>query len=82
MIVEQAEALIGERRFCEYLDARLSTSRSNSWPHNRTTALRWVLEECELERLRDLAHDPEAAAAFGQIAQRFAEWDRNGELEV
>lgn len=81
-VSERAEALLGEQRFCEWLDSRIPTSRSNSWPHNRTTALAWLLEECEIDRVRDLDHDPEAAAAFDQLARAFALWDQNGELPV
>ena len=80
MIVEQAEALVGERRFCEWLDA--TAAASHGWPHNPNSARCWVLEECEVDRLRDLGQDPAAAAAFEQIAQRFAAWDSNQELEL
>jgi len=79
-ITEQAEALVGELRFCEFLNA--TAAASHGWPHNRNSALCWLLEECEVERLRDLAQDPAAAAAFEQVARRFAAWDQNGELPV
>lgn len=79
-VSERAEALLGEQRFCEWLDA--TQAHGSGWPHNRTTALRWLLEECEIDRVRDLGHDPEAAAAYEQIERRFAAWDQNGELPV
>ncbi|SDO29223.1 hypothetical protein SAMN04487957_10570 [Halomonas shengliensis] len=80
MIAERAEALLAERRFYEWLDA--TAHHASMWPHNRTTAMRWLLDQCEVERLRELDEDPEAAAAFDQLASSFALWDQNGELEV
>ncbi len=78
----EAAALAEDARFCDYLDSRISTSRSNSWPHSRTSARQWLEEQCGIESLGHLATDPAAAVAFGQIARHFAAWDLNGELEV
>ncbi len=79
-IEARAAALTDERRFCEWLDA--TQAHRSGWPHNRTSALRWLLEECEIDCLRSLRVDPEAAVTYEQIERRFAAWDRNGELEV
>ncbi len=79
---DSARALADDPRFCEYLDSRISTSRGNSWPHSRTSARRWLEEQCGIESLGQLATDPEASAAFEEIARRFAAWDRNGELPL
>lgn len=79
---DQARALVDDVRFREWLDSRISTARSNSWPHSRTSARRWLEDQCEVESLGDLATDPEAAAVFDEIALRFAAWDKNGELPL
>ena len=79
-ITDRAEALLAERRFYEWLDA--TAHHASMWPHNRTTAMRWLLEECEIDTLRSLAVDPEAAATYEEIERRFALWDQNGELEI
>lgn len=77
---ERAEALVEERRFCEWLDA--TAAMASGWPHSPVSARWWLLQECEVERLRDLAQDPAAAAAFEEISRRYVLWDQNGELEV
>ncbi|MFW6344740.1 MAG: hypothetical protein ACOC0M_00190 [Halomonas sp.] len=79
-IEARAAALVDDRRFCEWLDA--TAAHPLGWPHNRTTAMRWLRLQCEVERLRDLRVDPEAAATYEQIERRFAAWDSNGELPV
>lgn len=79
-ITDRAEALLAERRFYEWLDA--TAAATHGWPHNRTSAMAWLLEECEIDTLRSLSVDPEAAATYEQIEARFALWDQNGELPV
>lgn len=76
----RAERLAESTRFCEFLDA---TSRHSScWPHNRTTAAAWLREACGVESLGSLGVDPVAAARLGEVEQRFALWDQNGELGI
>ncbi len=77
---DQARALVDDVRFCEFLDA--IASLRNGFPHSRTSARRWLEAQCGIERLGQLATDPEAATSFEEIVRRFAAWDRNGELEI
>ena len=77
---DEARALVDDSRFCEWLDACHGTR--HGWPHSRTSARRWIEEQCGIATLGHLATDPEAAAAFDQIARQFAAWDSNGELEA
>ena len=77
---DQARALVDDARFCEWLDA--THALRNGWPHSRYSARRWLEGQCEIDSLGYLATDPEAAAAFDQIARRFAAWDRNQELPL
>ncbi|WP_438455409.1 hypothetical protein [Vreelandella venusta] len=79
-VEDQAKALVDDNRFCEWLDA--VAALDCGWPHSRYSARRWLEDLCGVESLGSLATDPEAAAAFDQIARRFALWDKNQELEL
>lgn len=79
---DKALALAENPRFCDWLDSRISTARSNSWPHSSTTARRWLEQQCGIESLGYLATDRAAAERLAGIAQRFAVWDRNQELAL
>ncbi|MGE4534673.1 hypothetical protein [Halomonas sp.] len=79
-IEARAAALTDEARFCEWLDA--TRALPSGWPHSRYAARQWLLQECEVDTLRSLRVDPEAAATYEQIEARFALWDQNGELPV
>lgn len=76
----RAEALIDDRRFCEWLDATSAASRG--WSHNRNSARCWLLQRCQVESLEHLAVDAQAAGVFCEVELAFAIWDRNQELEV
>ncbi|MCE8042456.1 hypothetical protein HOP60_09850 [Halomonas daqingensis] len=78
----QALALVNDERFHRWLDSRVTTSRSNSWPHNRVSATAWLLKQLGIESLGHLAVSPRAAQAFDEIERRFALWDKNQELPV
>ena len=79
-IEDRAQALVDDNRFCEWLDA--IDALDSGWPHSHYTARCWLEDQCEVESLGRLAPAPEAAAAFDQIARRFAVWDKNQELDL
>lgn len=73
---DQARALVDDVRFREFLDTHHALRMG--FRHSRYSARRWLEDQCEVESLGYLATDPAAAAAFDEIAQRFAAWDRMG----
>ncbi|RTR01957.1 hypothetical protein [Halomonas nitroreducens] len=77
---DQARALAESERFCEWLDATAATP--HGWPHNRTTAKRWLERACGVESLGWLATNRQASDRLRDIARRFDAWDRNEELAV
>lgn len=79
-VAEQALALVESERFCEYLDA--TSSLPGRWPHNRTTARRWLAREMDVDTITQVGTDPIATAVLREVLVRFDVWQRNQELPV
>ena len=79
-LAEQALGLVEDPRFCEWLDATSATD--NGWPHNRTTATRWLAREMDVDTITRAGTDPIAAAVLREVVARFDVWNKNEGLDL
>lgn len=77
--VEAAE-LVQQARFCEFLDA--TAASPSRWPHNRTTARRWLCVTCDVEAPAWIATSGPAYRRFREVLERYRVWRANQELPL
>ena len=78
----EALALTQDGGFCEWLDLIAPNDVVGGWPHNATTANRWLCQECGVESLGCLSTNAEGWREFRDVVRRYQLWADQMELEL